>query len=265
MSVYKNDKPEFLIQALDSIIYQTIMPKEIIIVVDGPVSNEINCILEKYAVENQMIRLHRFLENRGLGTALREGLKECTCDIVARMDSDDISVQNRFELEAECFMRNKELGMVGSNISEFIETPTNIVGKRCVPEVHDDIVKYMKRRCPFNHMTVMFKKSEVLAAGNYMDWFSNEDYYLWIRMFEQGCKFENLNCDLVNVRVGKEMYRRRGGWKYFVSEKNIQKYMFDKRMISYVRYLSNVFARFVLQVIMPNRVRGWIYKKIARN
>ena len=123
----------------------------------------------------------------------------------------------------------------------------------------------MKKRCPFNHVTVMFKKSDILEVGNYQEWFWNEDYYLWIRLAISNKKFANISDILVKVRVGKEMYKRRGGRKYFKSEKDIQKLMYKNGLISYSRYLINVAERLVLQVLMPNRVRGWIFKKLARN
>ena len=110
----------------------------------------------------------------------------------------------------------------------------------------------------------MFKKDQISSVGGYIDWFCNEDYYLWIRLAEKGCKFANLPDTLVNVRVGKEMYARRGGWKYFKSEKGLQDYMRKKKMIGKVQYLFNVAVRFGVQVVMPNSVRGFVFKTLFR-
>lgn len=110
----------------------------------------------------------------------------------------------------------------------------------------------------------MFRKSAVLKSGGYEDWHYNEDYFLWIRMLLTECKFANLPQVLVNVRVGKDMYARRGGWKYFKSEAGIQRYMFDKGLISFPRYGYNVLGRFVLQVVMPNSLRAFLFQKLFR-
>ncbi|MDR2556703.1 MAG: glycosyl transferase, partial [Bacteroidales bacterium] len=150
-------------------------------------------------------------------------------------------------------------------ISEFINTVDNIVGIRIVPLLDKDIKTYLKKRCPFNHVTVMMKKSDVIKSGNYLDWFWNEDYYLWIRMMLAGCKFKNLNDILVNVRVGNDMYRRRGGKKYFQSEIRLQKYMLDNHIIGVVTYCCNVFIRLIIQILLPNKIRGIIFQKLFRN
>ena len=161
-------------------------------------------------------------------------------------------------------MQDPQLSIVGGTISEFIDNPDNVVGLRVCPLTNVEIREYMKARCALNHVAVMFRKSEVLRVGNYQDWFWNEDYYLWIRMQLAGCKFANLLDILVNVRVGKDMYARRGGWKYFRSEEGIQRYMLKHKLIGLHRYLYNVIIRFILQVAMPNCVRGWVFRTFAR-
>lgn len=154
--------------------------------------------------------------------------------------------------------------IVGTNISEFIGDEKNIVSKRSVPEKDLEIRKYLKKRCPFNHVSVMLKKSAVIAAGSYKEMFWNEDYYLWIRMYSSEQKFYNIQEELVNVRIGKEMYRRRGGFKYFKSEFKLQNYMLEKNIIGRNQYLINIFLRFTIQVLLPSQVRGYIFKKFAR-
>lgn len=133
-----------------------------------------------------------------------------------------------------------------------------------MPQNDNEIKEYMKKRCPFNQVTVMFKKTVVENAGGYIDWFNEEDYYLWIRMFQKNAIFKNLEGTLVFVRVGKEMYQRRGGWKYFKSEARLQKYMLDNKIIDFVNFVYNILLRFILQVIMPNSLRGFVFRKFAR-
>ena len=209
-----------------------------------------------------MIRLE---QNGGLGNALRIAVDNVRHELIARMDSDDVSVPTRFAQQLRFFEEHPEADIVGGNITEFIGPETNEVGTRKVPETNDAIREYMKKRCAFNHMSVMYKKSAVLSAGGYQDWFWNEDYYLWIRMWLQGAVFGNTGTVLVNVRVGEEMYRRRGGWKYFKSEAKLQGFMLKQGMIAFPRYLLSVGQRFVLQVLLPNRLRGYVFRKFARD
>lgn len=136
---------------------------------------------------------------------------------------------------------------------------------RRVPKLDKEIKEYLKIRCPLNHVTVMFKKSSVKKSGGYLDLFWNEDYYLWIRMAEKGCIMENTGTILVNVRIGKDMYQRRGGKKYFKSEKYLQDYMLSKKIIDKKTYILNVFKRFIVQIILPNSIRGWVFKNFTRS
>lgn len=263
MCVYKNDNPNNFREALESIINQSKKPDEIILVVDGPITEELNKVIKTYEnIEN--FRVIRLEKNVGHGYARRIGLENCTHKLVALMDADDISVFDRFEKQLRCFEEDKDLSIVGGNIKEFIDDIDNIVGIREVPSTDIDIKKYLKKRCPFNQVTVMFKKSDVESAGGYIDWYCNEDYYLWIRMAQNNFKFKNIKDNLVFVRVGKEMYQRRGGFKYFKSEKKLQMYMLSNNVINIFTYIKNVTLRFILQVLMPNKVRGFIFKKFAR-
>lgn len=266
MSVYKNDKAEFVALAIDSVIeQQTVKPSEVILVVDGPIGEALKNLLLQY--EKKYADLLRILwqeKNTGLGNVLRIGVEAAKCELIARMDSDDISVPDRFEKQLAYFRQDESLAIVGGQMTEFIDSPSNIVGCRQVPLGHEQIAAYMKSRCPLNHMTVMFRKQAVLAAGSYRDWHYNEDYYLWIRMSLAGCRFKNDPNILCNVRVGHEMYARRGGWKYFKSEAGIQNLMWREGYISMWRYLFNVSVRLCLQVLMPNSVRGFIFRKLLR-
>ncbi len=265
MSVYKNDIPEFFDRALASITEdQTVVPNEIVLVVDGPVSKEIDIVLEKYAKKYNIFNIVRLEKNAGLGNALKIAVNKAKYDLIARMDSDDVSVPSRFEEQLKFFIFNSDVDIVGGDITEFIGKERNIVGRRIVPMANLEIREYMKKRCAMNHVSVMYKKSAVLEAGSYQDCFWNEDYYLWIRMYLNGAVFANTGTVLVNVRVGKDMYQRRGGIKYFKSEKRLQNYMLQHQMIDYITYVDNIIKRLIIQVIVPNRLRGWLYMNFAR-
>lgn len=266
MSVYRNDKPEDFRLAVESIgEKQTVAPKEVLIVVDGPVPEALHHEIEELSKKRKYIKVLWQAENRGLGAALRIGVENVANELIARMDSDDIAMPDRFEKQLNIMRDNPDLSIVGAYITEFIGNPENVVGRRIVPLSDSEIRKYMKSRCPFNHMTVMFKKSEVLKAGNYQDWFWNEDYYLWIRMMMSGCRFANIPEPLVNVRVGKDMYARRGGKKYFKSEAAIQRFMYCHKLIAFPRYIFNLAVRYIVQVLMPNNVRAFVFQRLFRS
>ena len=263
MSVYKNDNPEHFKIAVESILNQTVKPSEVVLVVDGPVGKELDEVIKSFEV-NDIFKVIRLPENKGHGEARRIGLEKCSNEYVALMDADDISNNERFEKQIYMFENNPKLSIVGGNITEFLDKADNIVGKRIVPTEDREIKEYIKYRCPMNQVTVMFKKADVDKVGGYIDWFCEEDYYLWLRMYQSDMKFANLPDILVNVRVGEEMYSRRGGLKYFKSEAKLQKYMLHNKIIGFGTYCKNVIKRLIVQVLLPNRIRGWVFKKFAR-
>lgn len=263
MCVYGGDNPQWFEMAVDSVLCQNLKPNELVIVVDGPIPETIDTIIRRLE-ENPIIRIIRLAENQGHGAARRIGLQACRYDLVALMDSDDLCRPDRFEKQIELFAAMPELTIVGSEITEFVDYPENLVGRRSVFATDTEIRQDMKKRCPMNQVTVMFRKTAVESVGGYIDWYCEEDYYLWLRLMLTDAVFANIQQPLVNVRVGKEMYRRRGSWKYFKSEAKLQRWMLTNKVIGLPMYLLNVGKRFVVQVLMPNRIRGWVFKKFAR-
>ena len=263
MCVYGGDNAEHFKLAVESILHQSVQPNEVVLVVDGPVPHRLDAVISEYE-QLPCFKVIRLKENRGHGIARRTCLSNCSYNIVALMDADDISVPRRFEKELDVLLNHDNLSIVGGDIAEFIDRPENIVGYRKVPSGDKEIKEYLKKRCPMNQMTVMFRKGDVERAGGYLDWYCEEDYYLWLRMYLADMNFANIPEVLVNVRVGKEMYQRRGGIRYFKSEAKIQRYMLQNRIICVPTYIFNVLKRLVVQVLMPNRIRGWVFKKFAR-
>ncbi len=264
MCVYGRDNARWFETAIESVLNQTLPPNEIVLVVDGPVPHDLNAVIFKLE-ENDIFKVIRLETNQGHGIARKTGLDNCTNELVAIMDADDICTRNRFEKQIEAFHDYPDSDIVGGMITEFIDTPDNVVGKRIVPLEDSEIKEYMQRRCPMNLVTVMFKKSSIEKVGGFIDWYCEEDYYLWLRMALANMKFRNVDDVLVNVRVGKEMYQRRGGVKYFKSEAKLQKYMLDNKIIGFPRYLISVTERLILQVLMPNKMRSFIFQKLARS
>ena len=263
MCVYGGDHPGWFQTAVDSILNQTAKPDEVVLVVDGPVPDALDAIICGYEKES-VFHVIRLEKNMGHGEARKSGLTACKNDLVALMDADDISVPDRFEKQLAAFRENPELTVIGGNITEFVGEPTNPVSARVVYTKDADIKADLKKRSAMNQMTVMLRKAAVEAAGGYRAWFQEEDYYLWLRLMLAGSVFANIPETLVNVRVGKQMYKRRGGMKYFRSEAKLQKWMRQKKIIGFGTYLINVSKRFVVQVLLPNRIRGWVFRKFAR-
>ena len=264
MSVYKNDNPTDFVTAVNSIYYQTCPPDEIVLVIDGPIPNSLQEKIDELKEKLGIMKVVPFSENKGHAAARQGGLENASNELVAIMDSDDIAEPNRFEKQLKFMNEHPDITVAGSLIREFIGEPTNVVGVRAVPETDSEIKEYLKDRCPMNLQTVIYRKSKVMEVGGFIDWFCEEDYYLWIRLALAGQKFYNFQESFVKVRVGKEMYQRRGGKKYFQSEARLQKYMLDHKVITLPKYLYNVTIRWAVQVAMPNWLRGWIFRTFAR-
>lgn len=266
MSIYRNDKPAHVMLAIESITtQQTVKPTEVILVVDGPVSTELTELINNYKDANDYhFNIIELPENKGLGNALRVGLEKTSFNLIARMDSDDIACSDRFDKQLAFMKCNPGIAVVGGQISEFIDKPDNVVAFRSVPLTPHECAKYYQDRDPLNHMTVMFRKKAVMDVGSYQPWYLDEDTYLWGRLLKKGYKLANLPDILVNVRVGNEMYARRGGLKYFKSDSKILKWKLEQDLISRSKFIYNYLIRFIVQVIMPNSIRSWIFKNLLR-
>lgn len=265
MCVYHKDDAQWFMQSLESITtLQTCKPSEVVIVADGPIYGALNDYVSELEKRTDLFKVIRLPQNVGHAGARRVAFDAASNEIIAIMDADDISVPDRFEKTLEFMAKHPDVAVVGGQIEEFIGSKENIVGKREVPCRHDDILIWLKGRCPFNQVSVTMLRSPGSSVGGYMEWYCDEDYFLWIRMAEAGYKFANLPDTLVKVRVGEDMYRRRGGWKYFKSEARLQGYMLSHKIISLPRYCYNVLGRFAVQVAMPNKLRGFIFQKLFR-
>ena len=264
MSVYYKENPLFLKEALESLINQTKMPTEIVIVKDVKLTKELELIIEDYIDKYKgLFSIVNLDKNYGLGIALSKGIDVCKYDIIARMDSDDIADIRRFEKQLEIFKEYPEIDIVGSNISEFIDNPKISCSERKVPERHDDIVKFAKKRCPFNHMTVMYKKQAVIESGNYIKFEFLEDYYLWGRMLNNNCRAFNIQENLVYARIGNGMFKRRSGISYVKSEFKLQRKFKEIGFINSFQLNYNIMCRTIVRII-PNNLREMIYLKLLR-
>lgn len=266
LSVYFRENPEYLAVALQSLIEQKLCPDQIVIVKDGKLGENLEIVISKFVKqcnEKTAITIVEFTENKGLGIALAEGLKACKYDLVARMDTDDIACPERFFLQVQEFRRDADLTVLGSDIREFETVPENVTGWRIVPKTGAEIIRYAKKRNPFNHMTVMFRKAAILEVGNYQDFLWFEDYYLWVRLILKGYKMKNLAQPLVLVRAGQEMLARRAGLKYIRQEWVLQIRFLQLGFINYYEFLRNCLLRAIVR-LLPRKIIGAVYSKVLR-
>lgn len=265
MSLYINEKVEYAKACFDSLLAQTIPAAEWVIVEDGPLTEEMYDLLNKYEDENPgLIRRVPLEKNCGLGIALEKGVCECNYALIARMDTDDIARPDRFEKQLALFRNDSRLDICGSHVKEFEGTIKNVLSSRKVPLSDKDIKAYQKRRDAFNHMTVMFKKEAVLKAGNYQSCLLMEDSLLWVNMIMSGAKCANVDDYLVYARTGDRMFERRGGFDYYKKYKAGRKIIYKTGFISRWDYFYTIMVQFIVAVL-PNKLRGWIYKKLLRS
>ena len=263
MSLYYKENPHWLRESIESVLNNSVQPNEIVIVKDGKLTSELEDVLTEYKIKYpNLFNICGYDENKGLGLALNYGINECHNDIIARMDTDDICAKNRFEKELK-IMENPSIGIVGSNTVEFTDNVENVISNRVMPENSKDILEYSHTRNPFVHPSVMLRKKDVLKAGNYQDCHLCEDYDLWTRMLENNVNAYNIQDNLVCMRVGKDFYRRRGGWKYFKSITSFKRKLYKKGYMSYFQYLKTYWASAIVS-LMPGFLREFVYKKMLR-
>lgn len=262
MSIYDKDNSLWLKEAIDSVYNQTVIPNEMIIVHDGKVRVELTNIINDCINKHSGIKFVGYEENHGLGYALNYGLKYCTNDIVARMDSDDICATDRFEKELNILNKNKDITIVSSNVYEFIGEVNNIVCEKVVPETSKEIKKYSKKRSPFNHPSVMFRKKDIESVGSYIELHRLEDYYLWYRLLKNGFKGYNIQENLLYMRTTDDFYARRGKG-VLKSRMSLNKIMLRDKYINVFEYVY-INIIYIINACIPNFVRKIIYKGFFR-
>lgn len=265
MSVYKNDDPDFLKIALESIYEkQTRKPDEIVVVFDGPLTEKLYEVLETFAADKKdVVRYFPQEVNRGLGEALRIGAEQCTGDYIFRMDSDDISDPCRFEKQIAYVESHPEIDVLGTDIAEFQQSTDEDMRLRVCPENHEDIVKMGKKRNPMNHVTVCMKRVALEKCGGYKSLLLLEDYYLWLRMIAAGCTLANIHESLVYVRVGNGFDSKRSSKVRITGWKVLQDFMLEHGMINKAEAMINMMYIRVF-VNTPPGLKKKIYSVLLR-
>lgn len=263
MSVYAKEKSEYLQKSMDSMFSQTVPTDDFVLVCDGPLTKELDFIIDQMKQKYpKILHVVKLKENVGLGNALKEGIGHCKNELIARMDSDDISYPNRCERQLLEFKKNAKLDIVSGTIEEFQISPKKITGKRVLPITYKDILQFSKKRNPFNHVAVMYRKSSVIKAGNYSEEYHLfEDYFLWIKMLMNGCKAKNIDASLVLVRMPLHAYRRRGGKIYAKDMLRFHSWMYKIGWINWMDFFTGAIPHAII-CILPIRMRKRIYEKV---
>lgn len=264
MSLYIKENPLYLRQSLDSVFNQTQPPDEVILVEDGPLTNELYEVLEEFKKNYSNFITIPLSENQGLGKALNVGLIYCSHELVARMDTDDICFPNRFEKQIKFMSENPDIDISGSFIEEFEDSISNKKDIKTAPLTHSEISQYIKSRNPLNHPTVIFRKSAVLNAGGYQHFPLFEDWFLWVRMYLNGKKFANIQEPLLHFRVSKDMYNRRGGFKYAKDSTRFQWMLYQNKLKSLPAFIKDSSIRGTVY-LMPTKLREFIYTNFLRS
>ncbi len=264
MSVYAKESSENLRSCLDGIIGQTVPPEEICIVKDGLLTREIEKVLSEYDSANAgLFSFVSYPENRGLWHALRIGLPLCRNELVMRMDTDDLCVPDRAEKELAVLADHPEISCVGSLVTEFVGDMTHPVSIVELPEKQQEILRFGKWRCPFRHPTLVFRKSAVIAAGNYQKMPFFEDYDLFIRMAATGFEFYNIQESLVWIRASDDFFARRGSVAYLRKMLHFRRTCLKRGDLSAFGFVASTLPHAVV-CLMPNTLRKWVYEKLLR-
>ena len=264
MSIYHKEEATYFERSLISIWDEQLKkPDEIVLVEDGPLTTELYSVIKKWQkILGKTLKIVKLEKNVGLGNALNAGLTECSHELIARMDTDDIATPDRFKKQLKIF-EDKDIDICSSWVSEFDEDENTITGYRIVPKTHQAIIRLAKIRSPLNHPAVMYKKSAILNAGGYeqITWF--EDYFLWIKMIMNGATFYNIQEPLVKMHAGHSQILRRAGIAYAKSEYEFQKRIFKLGFLNRYEFIRNTFIRFVTRIV-PKRLTRQIYKLLRK-
>jgi len=265
LSIYSKEIPENLQLSLDSIINQSLPPTEIVLVKDGPLTQGLENVISQFIIKYpNLFNIVSLSENKGLGIALNEGLKYCSNELIARMDTDDIAYFERFEKQYNYFLNHPHLAVLGTAVQEFNVEKEDLGQFRTPPLRHDDILKYSTYRNPFNHPSVMFKKSVILKVGSYASMPYFEDYYLWIRVLQANYIVANLDEPLLHFRIGNDMIGRRIGLAYLKHELRFLKRVKELGYITKSKFIISIFLKAPLR-LLPKKLLTIIYSKTLRN
>lgn len=264
MSLYSKEHPDYLRESLESVFSQTLPPDEVVLVEDGPITEQLREVVEEFRSRFPQLKSVKLPQNGGLGKALNEGLHHCSNELVVRMDTDDVCFPERFERQVGFMNANPQVDISSAWIEEFQDSLDNVKSVRKVPVTHEEVGRYIGSRSPLNHPAVIFRTTAVEKAGGYQHFPLFEDWFLWARMFVNGANFANIPEPLLHFRISPDMFRRRGGWKY---AKNSARFQWELHRLGIISALTAVKSTIIRGTVylLPNRLRSLIYSRFLRS
>ncbi|WP_198650483.1 glycosyltransferase [Saccharospirillum mangrovi] len=261
MSVYQSESPSFLDEAIRSVWDdQTQKPSQIVIVKDGPLTRELDSVIGGWSERlGDILTLVSLKENKGLGAALNAGMEKCSYDLVARMDTDDRAVPDRFELQYAFMKQSPEIAASSGLVEEWDESFERRISVRKLPTESSELFEYAKRRCPLSHPAVMFRKSVVQGVGGYPELRKAQDYALWSMLLVNSYSIANIDACLVKMRAGRGMMQRRGS-QYLLAEFRLLRFQRRIGFIGFSLFMFNFLVRSALR-LSPNTFKAWMYRK----
>jgi len=264
MSTYGKEESEHLDAAIKSIVTQSSLPNEIVLVKDGLLTERLEDVIAKWVqIFPGLFKVVPLPENRGLGVALQEGLKVCSYNIVARMDADDISCPERFEKQLKFLQENPDVALVSSWMACFENNPDEIAFIKKMPQRHEEISRIARFRNPVFHAPAMFRRSEVEAVGGYAERRHNEDYHLWVRMLLNGSKITCIPQPLYKARCNSTLFKRRTSFQYTISMVKLQKEFLNMGFISYPQFILNIIVR-IMAYMLPITMTRFVRTRLLR-
>lgn len=262
-TLYAKENPRFLRQCLDSMLDQTVPPSEYVIVKDGALTEELEAVLKEYSDKYPIFKIIGLEVNSGCGPASIVGMEACSYNYVARIDSDDIALPRRCEMELEMFEKENDLVVVGSDIYEFEDDPNVITAIKKMPTEPGEIYRFGKKRNPFNHSTVMLRKDIVQEKGGYAPLRRSLDLELFTKLLLKGCKCRNIGEPLVLFRTGSARVRRKKNWTNLKCDLEVYTRNYKEKYVNLFEYLYVVFRQCVF-FLMPSSLASFLYSKLYR-
>lgn len=259
MTVYKKDNPSFVKQGIDSMLEQTVVTNDFVLVCDGSLTDELDTLIDKYETDNkEFFHVVRLEKNIGLGAALRQGLPLCINRLVARMDNDDIAYPDRCEKELKYYEIHPETSILGTYVTEFDSDISNIMREKKVPTDMPSIMAFSKRRNPFNHSTVMLDKEKIMSVGNYSEMRTNQDVELWVRALNNGLQGANLPESLVYFRFDNDTYQRRKDIKNIRLMVKVWEDFYKNKYCKLKDYVFVAVTQYII-ALTPTKLIQWVY------
>ena len=259
LAVYKNDNEKMFHRCIESVLCQSVLPIQIVCVVDGEVPSALQAALENVSFHQLLLekgieyKLIYLPENRGLANALNVGLQNCAGFFIARIDPDDWMDADRLMKQRNYFLKNLHVDVLGTGIKLVNENGIFIKNKS-FPASEKKITTSLYLKNPVAHTSVMFKKSFIKKIGGYPNFRTSQDWALWGKVLVNGGHIANLPSYLTYMTTGHDLFCRRG-LPYFKGERKVLGYLHDINVITHNQKCVSLLLRLVSRVVNSLRCK----------